>query len=467
MNYKFTQVFVPTNKYITTGNGYDAVSTGSTISSRLLGVFTPTINSSTGNLVSWQSINYTSGAPSPSSTQLFREVVVAMGTGNSKFGSFKSPTIRKGKVLSVTRNTAASNTVKQQITYIGFDEVNDFKSPNFSCDEEYGLTLKIDEYWSKGVFQPLIQETVRVKTTSCTECGGGCDALNAYDFINELSNKINSNALLSKYVTSSVVIKGTAPAYKYTLTVPDTFTSGAAATYISSTLQPYYPSGTYGTITLTADADGADDANTTGNTMFEIATPVITNVADMPTFQGVSWERVLATASSVTAAGLKLEGKALDAFGNACVPDAVPYVFNLVRFQAKVHKGPFSTMDFDMEDFVAPWYITTTQNIQYPIGAGSAMAELERHFFRNNLPNVAESVYYWNPIYNEDTNQFLFVNSSLLYNVVSVVFTDDSPTGFEKKDSNTHELLIMVDTSNDSTNTVTASMVTFFNYFIN
>ena len=58
-------------------------------------------------------------------------------------------------------------------------------------------------------------------------------------------------------------------------------------------------------------------------------------------------------------------------------------------------------------------------------------------------------------------------NSSLLYNVVSVVFTDDSPTGFEKKDSNTHELLIMVDTSNDSTNTVTASMVTFFNYFIN
>jgi hypothetical protein len=64
-----------------------------------------------------------------------------------------------------------------------------------------------------------------------------------------ISSKINANPLLSKYVTASVVYKGTAPAYKYTLTLPDSFTSGAAATYITSTLQPYYPSGTYGTIT--------------------------------------------------------------------------------------------------------------------------------------------------------------------------------------------------------------------------
>jgi hypothetical protein len=100
------------------------------------------------------------------------------------------------------------------------------------------------------------------------------------------------------------------------------------------------------------------------------------------------------------------------------------------------------------------------------------MAELERHFFRNNLPNVAESVYYWNPIYNEDVNQFLYVNSTLLYNVLSVKFLDDSPVGFEKKSVNSHEVLIMVDTTNEAANSVissagsvSANILAFFNYF--
>jgi len=465
MNYDFTQVFVPTNKYITTGNGFDA------LGARIFGVFTPTYVSGTDRLVGLQSVAYSAGAPTPSGTQPFKEIVLAMGTGSTfpatKFGSFKTPTIKKGKVTQVSYVAADATAAKQQITYIGFDEVNDFKGPSFSCDEEYTLTLKIDEYWSKGVFQPLIQESVRVKTVSCTECGGGCDALNCYDYINELVTKVNAHPLLSKYVTATHVFKGSAPVYKYTLTVPDSFGTGAAATYISSTLQPYYPSGTYGTITLTADADGADDANTTGNTMFEIATPVIANVADMPSFNGIIWEKALTTASSVTTCGIKLEGKALDAFGNACVPDAVPYVFNLVKFQANVHKGPFNTMDFDINDVVSPFYITTTQNIRYAIGAGSAMAELERHFFRNNLPNVAESVYYWNPIYNEDVNQFLYVNSTLLYNVLSIKFLDDSAVGFEKKSTNSHEILVMVDTTNETANGVigTANVLAFFNYF--
>jgi hypothetical protein len=218
---------------------------------------------------------------------------------------------------------------------------------------------------------------------------------------------------------------------------------------------------------VTADADGADDANTTGNTMFEIATPLIANVNDMPTFNGIAWERQSVTAGSVTACGIKLEGKALDAFGNACVPDAVPYVFNLVRFNVQVAKAPFTTQDFDIEDIIGPWAVTKTQDIKYPIGVGSAMAELERHFFRNNLPNVAESVYYWNPIYNEDVNQYLYVNSTLLYNVLSIKFLDDSPVGFEKKSINSHELLIMVDTANETANTVisSANIAAFFNYF--
>jgi len=553
MNYNFTQVFVPTNKYITTGNGFDA------LGSRVLGVFTPTYVASTDDFVSWQSVNFSAGTPTASATQPFKELIVAMGTGTgfaaSKYGSFKSPVIKKGKVLSATR-TVADNTTKQQITYIGWDEVNDEKSPVFACDEEYVLTIKIDEYWSKGIYQPMIQESVRVKTACCTECGSNCDPLNCYDYMSTLAAKVNANPLLSKYITATHVFKGSAPTYKYTLVLPDAGTSiggvstvvldttaatgftdgsytaitqsstsgsGTSATFnftvaggvltavsvnaagsgyaigevitflgtkitggttpaddftitVTSTTGPegtllnalkaYYPAATYGAITFTTDTDGNPDTDSLGNSMFEILTPLITNVADMPLYNGVAWEKKLATAGSVTACGIKLEGKALDAFGNACVPDAVPYVFNLVRFQAVVHEGPYNTQDFDIPSDCSPWAVTKVQDVKYPIGAGVAMAELERHFFRNNLPNVAESVYYWNPIYNEDVNTFLFVNSSLLYNVVSIIFLDDSAVGYEKKSVNSHELLIMVDTANDTANTVTNNLVAYFSSFI-
>lgn len=468
MNYDFTQVFVPSNRYVTTGNGFDQ------LGARVLGVFTPTYVANTDQLVGYQSVNYTTGAPSPSSTQPFKEIVVAMGTSAvgvaSKFGSFKSPTIRKGKVTQVSYVQADATAVRQQVSYIGFDEVNDFKSPTFTCDEEYVVTLKIDEYWSKGIYQPMIQESVRVKTTACTECGGNCDSLNCYDFMAEVAAKINANPLLSKYVTATHVFKGSAPTYKYTLTLPDPGESAAEDALLAA-VQAYYPSGTYGSIAITLDADGDKDAGSAGNIMFEIATPLVA-IENMPTYLGVAWEEVQATAGSVTACGVKLEGKALDAFGNACVPDAVPYVFNLVRFQVTAAKAPFTTQDFDINDLISPLTITKTQDVRYPIGAGSAMAELERHFFRNNLPNVAESVYYWNPIYNEDVNQYLYVNSSLLYNVLSVKFLDDSPVGFEKKSTNSHELLIMVEQTDPNgvistagSGAVSSNILAFFNYF--
>ena len=459
MNYDFTQVFVATNKYVTTGNGFDA------LAARTLGVFTPTYVSGTDRLVGYQSVAYSSGAPTPSATQPFKEIIVAVGNAttfpSNKFGSFKTPVIRKGKVSQVSYVAADATAAAQQITFIGYDEITSTKTPGFGCDEEYVVTFKIDEYWSKGVFQPLIQESVRVKTTSCTECGGGCDSLNCWSFMEELKDKINANPLLSKYVTATHSIVGTAPTFRYVLNVPDIGDSTAEAGLLTA-LQAYYPSGTYGTIT----ESNTEDADALGQIFFIIATPLVA-IADMPTYNGIAWEKQSVTAGSVTACGIKVTGKAMDAFGNACVPDAVPYVFNLVKFQVKVHRGPFNSQDFDIDDVQTPWYVTTVQNIKYAIGAGSAMAEMERHFFRNNLPNVAESVYYWNPIYNEDVNQFLFINSTLLYNVLSIKFLDDSPVGFEKKSTNSHELLVMVDTSSETSNGVigTANVLAFFNYF--
>jgi hypothetical protein len=417
MNHKITQIFVPTS--VSTSLTTDA------LGKQVMGIYNPNTFSNIGG------------------TTADADFLVAIGSAavGSKYGSFKTSPIKVSNIISAVK-TVHDNTTKQQISYIGFDEVNDFKTPSFSCDEEYVVTLKISEYWSKGIFQPLIQESVSIKTACCADCAGGCDSLGCSTYMSDLAAKINASPLLSKYVTASYVYKGSLPVYKYTLTVPDTFASGAAATYISSTLQPYYPSGTYGTITLTADADGADDANTTGNTMFEIASPLV-DIALMPVFNGVAWEKVLVTAAAVTACGVKITGNVLDEFGNACVPDAVPYIFNLVRFKVNIHEGPYNTQDFDIENFCAAIPVTTTQEIKYPIGAGLAMAEMERHYFGNNLPATADARRYWNPIYNEDSNNFLYVNSGNLYDMYEITYLDASAVGFEKKSENTHSIIIL------------------------
>lgn len=437
MNHKITQVFVPTS--VNTSLSTDA------LGKQVLGVYNPNTYANIGG------------------TTADADFLVAIGSAavGSKYGSFKSSPIKLSNIIS-TRKTVADTSVKQQITYIGYDDVNDSKSPVFGCDEEYTLTIKIDEYWSKGIFQPMIQESVRVKTTCCTECGGNCDALGCYPFMIELVNKVNSNPLLSKYVVATMVNKGSAPTYKFRLVVADPGDS-TAETSVLTALRSAYASfvATAGTdIVITSDTDGDSDADSLGTTMYELTSnraAINSGAQELPPYNGIAWEKFEASAGSVTACGIELEGKALDEFGNACVPDAVPYVFNLVRFQAVVHKGPFTTMDFDLPSDCGNWAVTKVQDIKYPVGVGAAIAEFERHHFTNNLPATADARYYWNPIYNEDANQYLYVNSATTYDMYEITYLEDSPVGFENKTRNTHSLVVLAASG------VTAAVTTALN----
>jgi hypothetical protein len=435
MNHKITQVFVVGGSGAnvnSSAGAFPGTGTTDTLKARQLNFYKP---------------DYSVLARAAATATIGNDIIAAVGTSDtagSKFGSFKSSVIRKNNLTRVTKTvpSIAASATRQQITFIGYDEINTAKTPSFACDEEYFVTFKIDEYWSKGIYQPLIQESVRVKTTNCTECGGGCDALNCWTFMQELTDRINANPILSKYLSATHSIVGTAPTFRYVLNLPDPGDSTAEGAVLTA-LQAYYPSGTYGTITET----NTEDADSTGQIFFIIATPLVA-IDQMPVYNGVAWERQLVSAGSVTSCGIKVTGKAVDAFGNACVPDAVPYVFNLVKFQAKVHRGPFNSQDFDIDDIQTPWAITTVQNIQYPIGIVSALAEMERNHFTNNLPAVAEARYYWNPIYNEGSNPFFFVDQTRTasgYTMFEICYMDPSPAGFEKKDLNEHALVLLVD----------------------
>lgn len=444
MNHKITQVFVVGGSAATVDTSAEAfpgTGTTDTLVARQLNFYKP---------------DFTVLARTANTATIGNEILAATGSGSSKYGSFKSSLIKKSNLTRVTKTTN-STTVKQQITFIGYDEITASKTPTFGCDEEYIVTFKIDEYWSKGIYQPMIQESVRVKTTACTECGGGCDSLNCYSFMQELTDRINANPILSKYLSATHSIVGTAPTFRYVLTLPDPGDATAEGAVLTA-LQAYYPSATYGTITET----NTEDADSTGNIFFIIATPLVA-IENMPLYNGIAWEKQAVSAGSVTSCGIKVTGKALDAFGNACVPDAVPYVFNLVRFQTAVHKGPFTTMDFDINDVQTPWAITKVQDIQYPWGAPEALAEFERHFFRNNLPATMDATYYWNPIYNEDSKQYLFVDQARAYTMFEINYLEGSSVGFEKKTTNEHSLVLLVD---NGVSSLVADVQTFLNNFL-
>jgi hypothetical protein len=132
----------------------------------------------------------------------------------------------------------------------------------------------------------------------------------------------------------------------------------------------------------------------------------------------------------------------------------------LVRFKVNIHEGPYNTQDFDIENFCAAIPVTTTQEIKYPIGAGKAMAEMERNYFTNNLPAVAEARYYWNPIYNEDVK--FYVNNAATYNAYELTYEEASSDGFEKKSVNTHSVLLLVDSTASSLITSVENLLTNF-----
>jgi hypothetical protein len=497
MDYTINRIFIPLGSLVTTGDT-------STLTTQQIGFYNP----NTFQALSAYNVD---------------QLLVAFGSGVDKWGSFKSSKIKEKKVINFTKSVANTSS-QQQITWIGWDGVSDATAPVFKCDEEYIITFLIREYYSRGIYQPLIRESVRIKTSCCNECSSNCDALDCHAFMQSAVDQINNNPLLSKYLVAELVsdCTGTEGYYTYTLTVPTpadvaayqtsiedfyagcigsisyvtgtentTFTvnpasvintvtsSGTAAAGTASytavtgttsgggsgaTFNVSRAGGTY-TVTVVDGGIGYSASDTitilgtslggtapTNNLTITVATLSVSESCGLSTFDafdGILWEEVYVEGTGTCKCGIKVTGNALDEFGTPCIPDAVPYVANLVRFHAVVHEGPYNTQDFDIEQECDAWSVITTQEIAYSIGDSSAMAERERHYFRYNLPGMVwEAGYYWNPIYNNDT--VLYSDPTATYTVYRIEYYIDEPKGFEKKWEYTEAVEIWVDSTNSA-----------------
>jgi hypothetical protein len=121
---------------------------------------------------------------------------------------------------------------------------------------------------------------------------------------------------------------------------------------------------------------------------------------DIQPYKGIEWtvvDPVLTGADCV--AGVKIEGRPLDKYGNPCDPIAFPYEYDKLTFEVFAYKGAPTSQDFLTYDRCDNIPITTTQRSTYVTGSGDEIFELEKRYHSYQTTGVAKHIYHnatWN-----------------------------------------------------------------------
>src|SRR6478736_4334876 len=107
--------------------------------------------------------------------------------------------------------TTGSPTFKTQITYAGFDGVDETKTLKANCDEQYSLTIRGRSLYIDSAYAYGLTQTVTVTTPCCEDCGDNCETINPIWLANSFAKKINDHSLLSRYYIATPVYSCTTP----------------------------------------------------------------------------------------------------------------------------------------------------------------------------------------------------------------------------------------------------------------
>lgn len=435
-----------------------------------------------------------------------QSIFVAQGSGRPEIGSFKSANIFP-KNITGWYGVKAVCTSTQQITYVGFNGVDDCYTMSAACDEEFTVTIRVFGERVRHLNPMGLTKSYLLKSACCDTCTTNCADVNCDILASSLVEQINSDVYMNKWVVAEKVEKCTvaATAQTYSLLVPcdslnvatgtgtrsgtavDTVTfvgggsgyltvptvtatgsvsgtdavitatvvagevtaltlvsggtgyAGTITISIQTPLEAYYSSiaGIDGTFAVTADTD-----NCVNGTEEWIYTPDAGDTALITDygFSGILWTETpcIDTAPSGCVCGVKITALALDAFGNACVPTAFPYIFDAVRFSVYTNKGPETTSDFDVFDPCTAWNVQTVQNSSYPLGAGEAYRDIELESFSYYNKDKVQFI---NPLFN--FNHTLFVDPTKYYDAYELTYKVERNDNFASLDSVEAKLTVL------------------------
>lgn len=149
--------------------------------------------------------------------------------------------------------------------------------------------------------------------------------------------------------------------------------------------------------------------------------PVFVDVQD---YKGLEWEVIPTdlTGAEGCVAGVKIEGKPLDKYGNPCDPIAFPYEFDKLTFEVFAYKGAPTSQDFITYDRCDNIPITKVQNSTFVTGSGDEIFELEKryHSYQTTMKHIYHKsdyngafVRYSNPSFFYDTYVLKFASPDL------------------------------------------------------
>lgn len=121
-----------------------------------------------------------------------------------------SDKISRGSLIEWYKTTG-SPVIKNQITYAGFDGVDNTKTIKASCDEQYSLTIRGRSLYIDTGFAYGLTRTVTITTPCCEDCGDNCETIDPRFLATEFARKINEEPMLSKFYVATPVFECVTP----------------------------------------------------------------------------------------------------------------------------------------------------------------------------------------------------------------------------------------------------------------
>jgi hypothetical protein len=189
--------------------------------------------------------------------------------------------------------------------------------------------------------------------------------------------------------------------YKVQRTLSLTLTDDCSSDSTLAELQALYPDATV-TLAESANCVSRYELVQTSESTHEDCDnfPVPPKFVLVQPYRGLDWEvKEASLTGSSCVAGVKIEGKSLDKYGNPCDPIAFPHEFDKLTFEVFAYKGAPTSQDFITFDRCDNIPITTTQRSTFATGSGEEIFMLEKRYNSEQSTGVGKHIYHnatWN-----------------------------------------------------------------------